>query len=369
MKHRPGSTGVAILIFLSSTVSTVVTAAEINVVNWSDYISPTTVDAFVADTGIAVNYSTLDSDEWLQSRLFGDRSRYDVVYPSSTFMAKQIRAGLYEKLDWSKLPNANALNPALMALVAKQDPGNLYGVPYFWGTDGLLVNTTKVQALLGTQPVPNTWALLLDPNLVKKVSACGVSLPDSASDVFPVVLAYLGKNPNSNEPADYQAAYAHLLKVRPYISTFSSTYTDAMGAGKLCVAFGWSGDVGVVRQQLIEASAADKIAYITPKGQTGVWFTMMGIPKYARNKEAAYKWLNFILRADIAADISNQTTYAMAVDSAKPLIDSSLLNDPAIYPDSTQLASFFVFAPMEQRIASLTSTLWTRLKLAQLPAP
>ena len=354
-----------VLLLLLMPLLTRLNAAELSVVNWSDYIAPTTVDTFSKETGIAVRYAILDSDEWLQSRLFANRAQYDVVYPSSTFMAKQIRVGVYEKLDWSKIPNAKNLDPVLMAQVAKQDPGNLHGVPYFWGTDGLLVNTTQVQSLLGKTAIPNSWDLLLNPSYAARISACGLSLPDSPSDVFPVVLAFMGRDPNSKTPQDYHDAYAHLLKIRPYIAQFNTAYTDDMGAGKLCVAFGWSGDVAVVRQALAAAKLSNKIDYLTPKNHTGIWFTMMGIPQYSRNKDSAYQWINYILRADIAADISNQTTYAMGVLNARPLMDAELLSDSSVYPSSAQIAEFFVFEPMDTKITSLIATLWSRLKSAR----
>jgi len=348
---------------LASTSSLVYgNSKELNVLNWSDYISPTTVDSFTQELKIAVKYDTLDSDDTLQAKLLTGNSGYDVVYPSSTFMAKQLRAGVYEKLDWSKLPNRVNLDPELMLKVAQQDPGNKYGVPYFWGTDGFVVNMTKAQAILGKNLPTQTWDLLYKPEWVSKLKSCGVSLVDSATDVFPTMLAYMGKNPNSKDPNDYKAAFNELKKIRPYITQFSSTYLNDVAGGDVCIAFAWSGDAGAIKSRVEETNRDYVIQYFAPRHQTGLWFTLMGIPKDAPNKESAYAWINYLMRPEVAADITNQTTYPMGITLAKPLIDQQILADTNIYPTSDMLKDYFVFEPIEPELLRLMNRLWVQFK-------
>ena len=360
LQHRNALWFIAALTINSSALQA--EQREVNILNWSDYISPTTVDSFSKEFNAEVKYDTLDSDDTLQAKLLTGNSGYDVVYPSSTFMAKQLRAGVYEKLDWSKLPNRANLDTELMKKVAEQDPGNQYGVPYFWGTDGFVVNVTKAQSLLGKNLPTNNWDLLYKPEYVSKLKSCGVSLVDSATDVFPTMLAYMGKNPNSKDPNDYKAAYAQLKKIRPFITQFSSTYLNDVAGGDVCIAFAWSGDAGTIQQRAVETNQAFTIEYYAPRGQTGLWFTLMGIPKDAPNKAVAYDWINYLLRPEVAADITNQTTYPMGIPKAKALINPELLANTNIYPTSEMLKDYFVFEPIEPDLLRLMNRLWVQLK-------
>ncbi len=235
-------------------------------------------------------------------------------------------------------------------------------MPYFWGTDGLIMNKTKLRTLLGAKVPLDSWDLLFKPELVSALTGCGVSMVDSASDVFPIVLAYMGRNPNSTKVSDYQDAARELKKIRPYVTQFSSSYLNDVAGGDVCLAMGWSGDAGVISRRVREANGKFEVAYATPKSQTGLWFTMMGIPADAPNKENAYKWINFLLRPDIAAEITNATTYPMAVPAAKKMIKPELLADKVIYPTTEMMQDFFVFEPLEVDVARLMNRLWVQFK-------
>lgn len=335
---------------------------ELHVLNWSDYIAPDAVARFEKATGIRVKYDILDSDDTLQAKLLSGRSGYDVVYPSSTFLARQVEAGIYEELDWSKIPNRVNLDADLMKRVAAQDPGNRHGVPYVWGTDGMTVNLTKARAELGAGAKFDSWDLLFKPEIVSKLKNCGVSIVDSASDVFPIMLAWMGRDPNSRNPRDYEDAYQELKKIRPYVSQFSSAYLSEMVSGDMCIAMGWSGDAGMIKRRAKEAGKPFEFAYVAPTGKTGVWFTLMGIPKDSTNKDNAYKWINFLLGNEMAAAVTNQITYANAVPSSKPLIRPEIVADTATYPTAEQMASYFVFEPIDPDVSRLMNRLWLRFK-------
>ncbi len=223
---------------------------ELNVLIWSDYFPRDAAAEFAKAQDLSIRYAILDSDDTLQAKLLSGRSGYDVVYPSSTYIGKQIEAGVYQELDWSKIPNRINLDPELMKKVAAQDPGNRFGVPYVWGTDGMVVNATLVAQVLGKDVPLDSWDLLFKPELVAKLHRCGVSIVDQASDVFPTVLAYMGRNPNSKNASDYWDAYQVLRKIRPYVDQFSTTYLNDVAGGDICIAMGWSGDAGMIRRRV-----------------------------------------------------------------------------------------------------------------------
>ena len=336
---------------------------DLNVLSWSDYfIGPEAVAEFARAEGINIQYATLDADDTLQAKLLSGHSGYDVVYPSSTYMAKQIEAGVYQPLDWSKIPNRGNLDPVLMKKLATQDPGNRYGVPYVWGTDGIVLNVTRAREVLGKDARLDTWDLLFKPEVVSRLHRCGVSIVDQATDVLPVVLAYLGRDPNSSNPADYKDAFAVLKKVRPYIDQFNTTYLNDVAGGDICVAFGWSGDAGIIRRRVREAHQPFDVQYFTPKGQTGLWFTVMGIPKDAANKENAYKWINHMIDTKVAAGITNAVTYPTAVPGARALVRPELSADPAVFPPAEALQEYFFYAPVEPAILTLMNRMWLDFK-------
>jgi spermidine/putrescine-binding protein len=339
---------------------------ELNILTWADYfIGPQAVTDFGKAEGIDIHYATLDNDDTLQAKLLSGHSGYDVVYPSSTYFAKQVEAGVYQEIDWSRLPNRANLDPALMKKIAQQDPGNRYGVPYVWGTDGMIINVPRARAALGADVPLDSWDLLFKPELASRLHRCGISLVDSASDVFPVVLAYMGRDPNSRDPADYRAAYELLRKVRPYVDQFSTIYLNDVAGGDMCIAMGWSGDAGMIRRRVQQSRHPFELRYVAPAGRTGLWFTMMGIPKDAANKDNAYKWINHMIDVQVAADITNAITYPTAVSGAAARVRPELRDDPIVYPPPEAVAGYFVFAPMEPAIQRLITRLWLEFKAAR----
>lgn len=334
---------------------------QLNVANFSDYIGPEVVKKFEKATGIKVNYGVIDSDDTLQARLLSGRSGLDVVFPSSNYMAKQIEAGVYEPIDWSKIPNRELLDPTLMKKIARTDPGNRYGVPYVWGTEALVVNVTKAREAWGGELPPLSFDLLYKPENAAKLQKCGIAMIDSSSS-YASMLAYLGRDPNSAKVTDLDDAHKELVKIRPYVKLFSYNTINDFAGGDICIATGWSGDFNVMKRRAKAAGKDYDIRFATPKGQSGLWFTMMGIPKDAANKDAAYKWINFLLSPEIAAEITNHITYPNAVPASKPMIKPELAADPFLYPSEEQMNDYFIYAPQEADLLRAYNKLWLRYK-------
>lgn len=335
----------------------------LRVYNWSDYISDQTIPQFEKATGIKVKYDVYDSNDTLQAKLLAGKIGYDIVVPSSNFMAKQIQAGLFQKLDKSKIPNLANLDPNLLKLLEPADPGNQYGIPWAWITTGIGINVNKVKAALGNDAPLDSWELFFNPKYLSKLKSCGVSVLDAPSDVMPPALHYLGKDPNSKNPADYQAAAAMLKKIRPYITQFNSSgYINDLANGDVCIVLGWSGDIHNARRRAEEAKKPYKISYILPKSGAAIGFDMMVIPKGAPNPSAATQWVNFIQKPEVNAEITNKVFYATANLAAKKYVKPEIANDPTIYPPPSVVKNLFVQQPLPAEIMRLENRLWTQLK-------
>jgi len=285
-----------------------------------------------------------------------------VVVPSSNFLAKQIKAGAFQKLDKSQLPNWQNLDPALLKQLEKSDPGNQYGVPYLWGTNGIGYNVDKVKAALGTDKL-DSWAILFEPENLKKLSKCGVSFMDSPDEVYPAVLQYLGLDPNSTNPDDYKKAEAQPLKVRPYITYFhSSKYISDLANGNICVAFGYSGDVFQARSRAEEAKKGVNIGYAIPKEGANLWFDLLAIPKDAKNVKEAHAFINYLLQPEVIAKVSDYVGYANPNPKAGELMNAELRQDETVYPPQAVMDKLYVMKELPPQLLRLETRSWTRVK-------
>jgi putrescine transport system substrate-binding protein len=332
----------------------------VNVYNWSDYIDPKTLEAFTKETGIKVNYDVFDSNEVLQTKLLAGNTGYDVVVPSASFLELQIKAGVFQKLDKSKLPNWTNLDPNILQRVALHDPGNQYAVNHMWGTDAIGYNVKKVQAIDPKAPV-DSWKLIFDPKEAAKFKECGISVLDAPDEVVGVALAYLGKDPNSENLADLKAAEDLLMKVRPYIRMIhSSQYIDSLANGDICVSLGWSGDILQAKSRAKDAGQGIEIDLRVPKEGTIIWFDMYAIPADAPHPDNAHAFINFMMKPDVAAANSNFVHYANGNAASVALLDPAVHNDPGVYPPKEVMDKLF---PNLARTAEFTRALnrtWTR---------
>jgi putrescine transport system substrate-binding protein len=333
----------------------------VNVYNWSDYIDPTVVTDFQKEYGIKVNYDVFDSNEVLETKLLTGHTNYDVVAPSGAFLANQIQAGVYQKLNKALLPNLKNLDPAVAEKEAQYDPGNAYAITYMWITSGPGYNVAKIKQRMPDAPV-DSWRMLYDPAVVAKFADCGVSLLDAPTEVVPTVLIYLGKDPNSTSLEDLQAAEKALMAVRPYIRYIhSSRYIDDMANGETCLALGWSGDIKQAHDRAKEAGKGIDIGYNIPKEGAVSNYDVMAIPADAPHPNNAHLFINFLLRPEIAARSTNLVKYANG-DTPTAAISDAIRNDPGVYPPPEVMAKLHPEPARTPDYLRVLTRMWTRVK-------
>ena len=338
-------------------------AETVKIYNWSDYIAPDTLKNFTRDTGIAFSYDVYDSNETLDGKLMTGQSGYDVVFPSNHFMARQIQGGALKKLDKDQLPNWKNLNPALLKALQVNDPGNEHGFPYLWGSTGIGYNVAKVKAVLGENAPVDSWDLIFKPENMEKLSKCGVAILDNGPEVLPAALNYLGLPHHSKSPEDYKKAEAMLMKVRPYISYFhSSKYTSDLANGNICVAVGFSGDILQAETRAKEAGNGIDIGYSIPKEGAAIWFDMVAMPADAPDEKAAYSFMNYLLRPDVMAGISNYVHYANGNEQADALVSPEIKADTKVYPTPAMMDKLFALEAMPLNIDRVRTRVWTNIK-------
>jgi len=337
-------------------------AGTVHIYNWSDYIGETTLADFQKETGIKPVYDVFDSNETLEGKLLAGRTGYDVVVPSNHFLGKQIKAGAFQKLDKSQLPNYSNLDPVLLKRLEQNDPGNLYAVPYLWGTNGIGYNVDKVKAVLGVDTI-DSWGVLFEPENIKKLQSCGVAFLDSADEMMPTVLNYMGLNANSTNPEDYKKAEEKLLAVRPYVTYFhSSKYIADLANGDICVAIGFSGDIFQAKNRAEEAKKGVNIAYSIPKEGGALWFDMLAIPKDSANVKQAHAFINYLLKPEVIAQVSDYVGYANPNPGSDKLMEQSIRTDEAVYPPQEVLDKTYVSIELPPNIQRLMTRSWTKVK-------
>ena len=337
----------------------------VRVFNWSDYIDESVLEEFTKETGIKVVYDVFDSNEMLETKLLAGGTGYDVVVPTGTFLGRQIQAGVFQKLDKSKLPNLENMWPQIMGRIEKFDPGNEHAINYMWGTTGFGYNVEKIKERMPDAPL-DSWDMIFKPEVISKFADCGVHLLDTADEIFPAALNYLGLDPDSSNPEDFEKASELLLSIRPYIQKFhSSEYINALANGDICLAVGWSGDVLQARDRAEEADNGTTVGYSIPKEGTMMWFDMMAIPVDAPNKANANAFLDYIMRPDVIAKATNYVNYANANKASQEFIDAGVLEDPAVYPSEAVLDRLFTTPALPPRAQRVATREWTRVKTGQ----
>ncbi|HEY0125109.1 MAG TPA: polyamine ABC transporter substrate-binding protein [Rhizobium sp.] len=347
-----------------------VTAAQaedkvVNVYNWSDYIDDSILADFTKETGIKVVYDTFDANETLETKLLAGKTGYDVVVPTAYFLQRQIKAGVFQKLDKSKLPNISNMWDTVQQRIAAYDPGNQYAVDYMWGTSGVGYNVDKVKQILGTDEAPDV-DVIFDPKLAAKFKDCGIYVLDSPTDVIPAALRYLGLDPNSTKPEDFQKAEELLTAARPNIRKFhSSEYINALANGDICIAFGYSGDVLQARNRAAEAKNGINISYAIPKKGAQMWFDVMAIPADAPHIAEAHEFINYMMKPEVIAKASNFTAYANGNKASQQFVSKEVLEDPSVYPTEEVSKNLYTLNPWDPKTQRVATRLWTKVTTGQ----
>ncbi|MBP6899472.1 MAG: polyamine ABC transporter substrate-binding protein [Burkholderiaceae bacterium] len=336
----------------------------LNIYNWSDYIAEDTLRNFEKETGIKVRYDNFDNNEIVHAKLVAGKSGYDIVVPSSHWAKLQVDGGLLAKIDKSKIPNLKYLDPAVQAQLARLDPGNDYMVNWLWGYTTVGINVDKVKAVLGSTPMPaNAWDLVFKPEYISKLKSCGVSFLDSASEVLPAALHYLGKAPYSKVAADYQAAGALLKTIRPHVSLFSSSgYINDMANGSICLALGWSGDINIARQRAIDGKTGQKIEALVPSSGGLLFFDVMVIPTDAAHPGNAHKFINYLLRPEVHAALTNKVFYANPNLESKKHIKPEVASNPTVFLSPADLAKMKAPDALNNDLRRLMTRTYTSFK-------
>jgi putrescine transport system substrate-binding protein len=335
----------------------------VNFYNWSDYIAPTVLPGFEKQTGIRVNYDTFDSNDLLETKLLAGNSGYDLVVPTGYFLERQIRVGVLQKLDKSKLPNLVNAWDEIARRLAVYDPGNQYAVNYMWGTTGIGYNVGMTKQMLGTGGSIDSWEAVFKPPSIAKFKECGVYMLDSSDDVLAAALHYLGLDPNTTQPAELERAADVVLAVRPYVRKFhSSEYINALAAGEACLAIGYSGDIKQAQKRAAQAKNGVEIGYAIPKEGAMLWFDNLAIPKDAKNVAEAHALINYLLEPEIAATNTNFLSYANGNAASHAFIDRAILDDRSVYPDEAMMKRLYTITAHDQKTQRLMNRLWTRIK-------
>ena len=336
----------------------------LNVYNWSDYIAEDTIKNFEKETGIKVRYDNFDSNEILHAKLVAGKTGYDVVVPSSYWAKIQADGGLLRKLDKSQIPNLANLDPVVQEQLAKLDPGNQYIVNWLWGFTTVGINVDKVKAALGSTPMPdNVWDLVFKPEYISKLQSCGVSFLDSATEIVPAALHYLGKPAYSRNLADYQGVAPLLKSVRPYVTLFSSSgYINDMANGSICLALGWSGDINIAKQRAIESKTGQKLEALLPKTGGLLFFDVMAIPADAAHPGNAQKWMNYIMRPEVHASLTNKVFYANPNKASRKFVNPDVANNPSVFLSDADMQKMIPPAALNNDLRRLMTRTYTGFK-------
>ena len=335
----------------------------VNVYNWSDYIDPKVLEGFTKETGIKVQYDTFDANETLETKLLAGKSGYDVVVPTAYFLERQIKAGVFQKLDKNKLKNLGNVWPDIARRLAVYDPGNQYAVNYMWGTTGIGYNVKAMRERLGPNGKIDSWDIVFKPENLAKFKDCGVHMLDSADDIMPAALHFLGLSPNSSDAKDLDKAVELLMKIRSSVRKFhSSEYLNVLAGGEICLVVGWSGDIKQSQRRAMEARNGVEIGYSIPKEGAQMFFDNLAIPKDARHVVEAHAFIDYLLRPEVAAKNSDLVAYANGNLASQKFIDKTVLDDKSIYPDAATMSRLYTVSARDQKSQRLVNRLWTKVK-------
>jgi putrescine transport system substrate-binding protein len=358
------------LVLVISSIVAIPSFAEeekvLNIYNWSDYIEPSIIPEFEKETGIKVVYDVFDSNEVLEAKMLSGKSGYDIVVPGSDFLARQIQAGVFQKLDKSKLPNYKNLDPVQMKMLSDLDPNNDYAIPYLGGTTGIAYNKKMIAKYLGSDYKIDSWDVFFKPEILSKLKGCGVAVLNAPTEVVATAMHYLGLDPHSTNPSAYKPAEKLLKKMRDNVTYFhSSQNINDLANGDICITLGWSGDLLMAADRAQEANNGVDIEYIVPKEGALIFYDMMAIPADAEHTENALLFINFLMRPDVIAKISSYTSYASGNKASVPFVVEKVRNNPNIYIPQEMLSKMFLQVVLPQKVNREINKIWTRVRTGE----
>ena len=331
----------------------------LNIYNWSDYIAEDTIANFEAETGIKVTYDTYDSNEVLEAKMLVGNSGYDLVVPTSDFLVRGMEAGAYQEMDLSRLANLGNQSDQIQGLANSLVGAENHGIVYMWGTTGVAYNEDMIAERLGDDAPTDSWGLILDPAVSAQLADCGVATLDAPTDVLPNVMAFLGLDGTSQEASDLRAAGDQLNSIRSNLRYIDSSQSiDDIANGEICAAIMWSGDAFQAAYRAEEAENGHVINYVIPSEGTNMWFDMFAIPADATNLDEAYAFIDYMMRADVAANNVNYVWYASGNQAAEELIDAEVLGNPGIYPTEAAKENLFVVPVYTPATDRLVGRIW-----------
>ena len=347
---------------IASATSAIAADRVVHVYNWSDYIEQSILDDFTKETGIKVIYDVFDNNELLETKLLAGASGYDVVVPTGPFLARQINAGVFQKLDKSKLTNLRNMWPDIMTRLAAYDPGNQYAVNYMWGTTSIGYNVDKVKTALGDVAI-DSWDVLFAPDNAQKLAACGINILDAPDETVAIAMSYLGKNPDSKQSDDLKSGVEVFKSIRRSVRSFnSSAYINELATGDICISIGFSGDVLQAKARAEEAGNGVNLGYVIPKEGTYMWFDNLAIPADAKNVDEAHAFINYLMKPEVIARASNYVQYANGNLASQEFLDEEVRKNPSIYPSAAVLDRLFTISPYDATQQRVLNRLWTALK-------
>lgn len=356
----PADTGSA----ASGAASNLPATNDLNIYNWSNYVDESTVEDFEEKNELNLTYTTYENNEELEAKMLTGKSGYDLGVPGVAFLPRQIKAGAYQKIDKSLIPNYKNIDPAMLKLLEEADPqATEYAVPYFSGVNTLAI-TAKGREILGNKLPENEWDLMFKPEYTNKLKQCGIALWDTPSEMFPIVLKYLGKDPKGSNPEDIKAAAEVIKAIRPDIKRYSPSIIDELARGDICLAAGNGGDLNMAKARSEEAGSKVGIEVLTPKGM-GFWVESWVIPKDAKNVANAHKYINYTLEPEVAAKNATAVTFAPASLPARDKLDPKLVATRSIFPNAEDVANGFVMPQMDNEAKKLTTNLWQKIKVGK----
>lgn len=334
----------------------------VNIYIWNDYLGETTLADFTKATGAETKVDLYDSLELLEQKVLVGKSGYDVIVPTAEpTLSRLIQAKVVGPLDKSKIPNYKNIDPKVLKLLENSDPGNKFAVPYLGGTVGIAIIPEKIKAVAPDVAL-DSWDLIFKPDVAKKVAACGITVMDSAIDVIPSVLNYLGLDPNSEKKEDLDKVEKTLMAVRPYIKRFvTGENINILAGGDACVVMAYNGDAIQGAARAAEAKSA-KVEYITPKEGVQVWWDTLAVPADAPNKDGAHAFINFALDPANMANISNKVSYANAVPASLPMVADDIKSNPGIFLPADSNLKLFSLKQIKQATDRARTRVWTKVK-------